>query len=289
MTHVRADRSSYDHWAADGASGWGFDDLLPYFRRAENALGRDPHLRGTDGPLTVEPNANPHPAAEAFFAACRERGYPVSDDLNGAHTEGVCWFDQNIVDGRRQSAADAYLRPALDRPNLTVLTDAPVTGLTFTGTSCTGVQVPARTRPVSSPSMPNARSSCAPEPSDPRICCCSRALVRRISFADHGIDVVARSAGRGCQPVRPSARRGHLLRVSADDTWRAQHRRRGGRVPRRPRLDDAGRAHALSGGPVRAPGPQRPRRTATPSPSACSARTAADRCGWPRRTRPHHR
>ena len=76
MTHLRADRSSYDRWAADGASGWGFDDLLPYFRRAENAMGRDPHLRGTDGPLTVEPNVNPHPAAEAFFAACTRAGLP---------------------------------------------------------------------------------------------------------------------------------------------------------------------------------------------------------------------
>lgn len=139
MTHLRADRSSYDRWAADGATGWGFEDLLRYFRRAENAPGRDPQLRGTDGPLTVQHPTNPHPAAAAFFAACQERGYPVSDDLNGAQTEGVCWFDQNIVHGTRQSAADAYLRPALGRPNLTVFTDALVTGLTFTGTSCTGV------------------------------------------------------------------------------------------------------------------------------------------------------
>jgi choline dehydrogenase len=140
MKHVRADRRSYDNWASNGAIGWGSEDLLPYFRRAENAPGRNPRFRGTNGPLTVQRAPNPHPAAEAFFAACRERGYPVSDDLNGAHTEGVCWFDQNIVDGTRQSAADAYLRPVLARPNLTVVTDATVTGLTFTGASCTGVK-----------------------------------------------------------------------------------------------------------------------------------------------------
>ena len=140
MTHLRADRASYDGWAADGATGWGFEDLLPYFRRSENAPGRNSQFRGTEGPLTVRPAINPHPAAEAFFEACQERGYPVSDDLNGADTEGVCWFDQNIVEGKRQSAADAYLLPALPRPNLTVVTEALVTGLTFSGTSCTGVR-----------------------------------------------------------------------------------------------------------------------------------------------------
>jgi choline dehydrogenase len=140
MTHLRADRSSYDDWAADGATGWGFDDLLPYFRRSEHAPGRDPQLRGTDGPLTVQPTSRPHPAAEAFFEACRERGYPVSADLNGAQPEGVCWFDQNIVDGKRQSAADAYLRPTLGRPNMNVVTNAMVIGLTFAGTTCTGVR-----------------------------------------------------------------------------------------------------------------------------------------------------
>jgi choline dehydrogenase len=139
MTHLRADRSSYDSWAAGGVIGWGFDDLLPYFQRSENAPGRDAPLRGTDGPLPVHHATNPHPAAEAFFAACQERGYPVSTDLNGAQSEGVGWFDQNIVNGKRESAADAYLRPILGRPNLTLLTDALVTGLTFTGTNCTGV------------------------------------------------------------------------------------------------------------------------------------------------------
>ena len=183
MTHVRADRSSYDRWAADGAIGWGFEDLLPYFRRSENAPGRDPQLRGTDGPLTVQHTTNPHPAAEAFFAACQERGYPVSDDLNGAQTGGVCWFDQNIVDGKRQSAADAYLRPALGRPNLTVFTDALVTGLTFTGTSCTGVNYRQGPAPENSPLTPSAKSSCAPEPSARHICCCSQALGPPISFA----------------------------------------------------------------------------------------------------------
>jgi choline dehydrogenase len=139
MAHLRADRSSYDHWAIEGATGWGFDDLLPYFQRTENAQGRDPHFRGTAGPLTIERAAETHPAAEAFFQACKERGYPMSDDLNGARSEGICWYDRNIVAGRRQSAADAYLRPILGRPNLTVHTGATVTNMVVTHNRVAGV------------------------------------------------------------------------------------------------------------------------------------------------------
>lgn len=139
MAHLRADRASYDCWIAEGAPGWGFDDLLPYFRRSESADGHDPRFRGMRGPMIIEGAPQVHPTAEAFFQACKERGYPVSDDLNGAQSEGVCWYDRNIVAGVRQSAADAYLRPALDRPNLTVQTGAMVTGLTVTVGRCTGV------------------------------------------------------------------------------------------------------------------------------------------------------
>lgn len=114
MAHLRADRSSYDHWAIEGATGGGYDDLLPYCQRTENAQGCDPHFRGTEGPLTIERAAETHPAADAFFQACEERGYPVSDELNGARSEGICGYDRNIVAGRRQSAADPYLRPVLE-------------------------------------------------------------------------------------------------------------------------------------------------------------------------------
>lgn len=140
MAHLRADRSSYDHWAAEGAKGWGFDDLLPYFQRSETTRGLDPYFRGTEGPMTIERATDIHPAAEAFFRACEQHGYPVSDDLNGAQSEGVCWYDRNIVAGRRQSAADAYLRPNLNRPNLTVHTGAAVSGLIVTGGRCAGVK-----------------------------------------------------------------------------------------------------------------------------------------------------
>ncbi len=139
MAFVRAHPSSYDSWAAEGAAGWDYDALLPYFQRSECAAGRDPHWRGTSGPMTPTPMSNLHPAAEAFLEACEELGFPISSDLNGAEPEGASRYELNAVDGVRQSVADAYLLPVLDRPNLTVITNAPTTRLTFTGPRCTGV------------------------------------------------------------------------------------------------------------------------------------------------------
>ena len=122
MAHVRGHRAVYDAWAAAGAAGWGFADLLPYFRRSEQAPGRDPELRGTEGPVRVAPaaEADRHPVARAFAAALSQIGCPVTDDLSGRQQEGVAWVDLAIDGGHRVSPADAYLRPALSRPNLTV-------------------------------------------------------------------------------------------------------------------------------------------------------------------------
>ena len=142
MGHVRGHPACYDDWAAGGADGWDFASLLPYFRRSERAAGRDPALRGTDGPLTVAPALGParHPVAEAFAAALTELGCPVTEDLSGARPEGVAWVDLAISGGERVSSADAYLRPVLHRPNLMVETDCLVTGLQLAGGRCTGVR-----------------------------------------------------------------------------------------------------------------------------------------------------
>jgi len=142
MAHVRGHRAGYDAWAASGAVGWDFAGLLPYFRRTERAAGRDPALRGTDGPLPVgpAPAGARHPVAEAFATALTELGCPVTDDLSGSHPEGVAWVDLAISGGERISPADAYLRPVLHRPNLVVETGCLVTGLRLRGGRCTGVQ-----------------------------------------------------------------------------------------------------------------------------------------------------
>lgn len=140
MVHLRAHRSSYDDWAAAGATGWGYDDLLPYFRRSETTEGRDPYYRGTDGPMHPMAPRLQHPAAVDCLAAFNELGYPYSADLNGADQEGASWYEMNIVDGNRQSAADAYLRPMMRRPNLTVVNNAPVNRLVISRNRCTGVE-----------------------------------------------------------------------------------------------------------------------------------------------------
>jgi choline dehydrogenase len=140
MGHLRGDRSAIDVWEAAGAKGWGYDDLLPYYRRSEHTEGRDPHYRGTTGPMRPKPPASTHPASAAFIEAIQELGYPVSADLNGADAEGVARAELTVTGGVRQSAADAYLRPVLDRPNLSVLTTAVARQLVLSGSRCTGVQ-----------------------------------------------------------------------------------------------------------------------------------------------------
>ena len=139
MCHLRGHRDSYDPWVAQGAVGWSYDDLLPYFKRSETAAAGDPALRGTQGPMKPRANLARHPTAGSFVEAVVELGHPTSADLNGADQEGVCWYERNIVDGVRQSAADAYLTPALGRPNLTVLADTFVTGLNVGEGRCGGV------------------------------------------------------------------------------------------------------------------------------------------------------
>lgn len=141
MAHVRGHSAVYDGWAASGATGWGFADLLPYFRRIEQTAGHDPDLRGTDGPVRVAPvpEGERHPVAIAFAQALHQLGCPVTDDLSGARQEGVAWVDLAIAGGERVSPADAYLRPVLARPNLVVETGCLVTRLHIQHGGCTGV------------------------------------------------------------------------------------------------------------------------------------------------------
>ena len=141
MAHVRGHRAVYDGWAAAGAAGWGFADLLPYFRRSEHTGGRDPALRGTIGPVRVGPvpEASRHPVARAFAEALCSIGCPVTDDLSGYQQEGVAWVDLAIAAGQRVSPADAYLRPVLHRRNLTVQAGCLATGLHVRRGRCTGV------------------------------------------------------------------------------------------------------------------------------------------------------
>ncbi|MDQ1129253.1 GMC family oxidoreductase [Microbacterium sp. SORGH_AS_0888] len=145
MLWYRGGRADYDAWASAGATGWGYDDLLPSFRRSETRAGGDPRYRGTAGPVRVGPLSRLHPIAHALVAASAERGLPVIDDANAADNEGATYPDYNALetaDGgfERWSTARAYLEPALGRPNLHVRVDSPVQTLVLKGTRVVGVR-----------------------------------------------------------------------------------------------------------------------------------------------------
>ena len=121
MVYVRGHARDYDHWADSGADGWAYADVLPYFKRMENwhdgGHGGDPEWRGTDGPLHISRGPRENPLYHAFVEAGHQAGYPITHDYNGEQQEGFGPFEQTVWQGRRWSAAKAYLHPALKRPN----------------------------------------------------------------------------------------------------------------------------------------------------------------------------
>ena len=124
MVYVRGHAGDYDHWEDSGATGWGYADVLPYFRRMEHwhdsGQGGDPEWRGKDGPLHVSRGPRDNPLHAAFVNAGAQAGYQVTDDYNGQQQEGFGPMDMTVWNGRRWSAANAYLRPALERDNCTL-------------------------------------------------------------------------------------------------------------------------------------------------------------------------
>jgi choline dehydrogenase len=128
---VRGQREDYDHWAAAGNTGWGYRDVLPYFKRLEHALHGDDAYHGRDGPLWCSPIPRKHELIEAVIAAGNELGLPRNDDFNGASQEGVGYYHLNTRRGWRCSTAVAYLRPARGRGNLRVETNARVLAIDF--------------------------------------------------------------------------------------------------------------------------------------------------------------
>jgi len=138
---VRGAPSDFDHWARSGASGWGWSDVLPYYKRAEDWQLGASTLRGAQGPLRCELPSAPHPIAVAVIEAAKSLGLPAVEDVNGAIFGGASLANLNIKDGTRHNTARAYLRPALSRPNLTVLTNAQASRLVFEGKRCRGVEI----------------------------------------------------------------------------------------------------------------------------------------------------
>jgi choline dehydrogenase len=138
--YVRGHRADYDGWASSGCAGWSWDDVRPAFERAEGRTPNPHGLYGSDGPQAVSDQRDPNVTTYAFMAACREIGMRRLRDLNDADNEGVAPTPVTQRRGRRWSAADAYLRPALKRPNLRVMTDAHVRRVIFEGRRAVGVE-----------------------------------------------------------------------------------------------------------------------------------------------------
>jgi choline dehydrogenase len=141
MIFQRGNPMDYERWAGDqGMETWDYAHCLPYFKRMETCLAGADEWRGGDGPLVLERGPATSPLFQAFFKAVQEAGYPLTTDVNGYRQEGFAAFDRNVHNGRRLSAARAYLHPVMDRPNLDVKTGAMVNRVRFDGTRATGVE-----------------------------------------------------------------------------------------------------------------------------------------------------
>jgi choline dehydrogenase len=141
MVYIRGHRTDYDDWAADGATGWSYNEVLPYFRRAESNERGEDQFHGKLGPLSVCEGRSRNPLMDAFVQAAVQAGHDANPDFNGANQDGVGLYQTTQRNGKRCSAAAAYLHPAMSRPNLKVVTDAVATRILFTGARASGVEI----------------------------------------------------------------------------------------------------------------------------------------------------
>jgi choline dehydrogenase len=141
MIYLRGSPVDYDDWAASGCEGWSFAEVLPYFKRGEDNERGEDEYHGVGGPLAVSDSRSMHPLIETMFEAAVQAGHELNPDLNGARQEGVGRFQLTQGNGLRCSAADAYLHPASDRPNLEVVACAFVERIVFEGDRAVGVEL----------------------------------------------------------------------------------------------------------------------------------------------------
>ncbi len=141
MLYIRGQKQDYDQWAELGNEGWSYDDILPYFKKSEtNGRGKSKY-HGGDGPLQVTDRPVFYDISKRYIDASQQAGFKVTDDFNGSDQEGVGYYQCTIKDGKRCSAAHAYLLPVLSRPNLTVLTHAQVSKVLLKNKQAYGVDV----------------------------------------------------------------------------------------------------------------------------------------------------
>ena len=198
MIYVRGHACDYDHWAESGAHGWSYADVLPYFKRMEHwhdgGHGGNPDWRGKDGPLHVTRGPRKNPLTRAFVTAGQQAGYPVTGDYNGEQQEGFGPFDATIYKGIRWSAANAYLRPALKRPNCNI-TRAMARRIVIEGGRATGVEV-SRGNKIEVIKANKEVIVAASSLNSPKLLMLS-GIGPAAHLREHGIDVVADRPGVG--------------------------------------------------------------------------------------------
>ena len=206
MVYIRGNRDDFQSWRDEhGCTGWGYEEMMPYFRRAEDNSRGPSAYHGSGGPLSVTDLRYKSAACEAFLAAAIEQGAAANQDFNGPRQDGVGWYQVTQRNGRRCSAATAYLHPAMTRPNLTVHTDALVTKVIIEGGQATGVNYLHRGQ------AETARADAEVILSGGAINSPQLLMLSGIGPADHlvemGIDVLADSPGVGANlsdhPVLP--------------------------------------------------------------------------------------
>src|SRR3954469_6157961 len=141
MVYIRGNRADFDEWAAAGNDGWGYEDVLPYFIRAEDNERGASEFHGGGGPLSVCEGRSLNPLLDRWLEAAEQAGLERNEDFNGASQDGIGRYQATQRNGMRCSAAVAYLHPAMERPNLTVITDAAARRLLFEGDRAVGVEV----------------------------------------------------------------------------------------------------------------------------------------------------
>jgi choline dehydrogenase len=140
LVYIRGNPLDFQRWQDEGASGWSYADVLPYFKRAEDRAEGGDAYRGAGGPLKTQYGSLKNPLHQAWMQSAKAAGYPLTSDVNGRQQEGFGRMDMTVGEGRRWSAANAYLKPALKRPNLTVLTGALVSKVVFEAKRAVGVR-----------------------------------------------------------------------------------------------------------------------------------------------------
>lgn len=141
MIYIRGHARDYDQWRQMGLGGWGYADVLPYFKRSESLEGGGDAWHGGEGPLKVSKASSPHPIYKATIEAGGQAGYPLTKDFNGFQQEGWGPYQLTVHDGERWSAARGYLHPVLNRPNLTALTGVRTTKIVIENGRATGVEI----------------------------------------------------------------------------------------------------------------------------------------------------